>query len=185
MRALAHLQAQGLSHESWAFFRDGWRSPAWDCWRGCSPLRAGALAQTTMHKNGFEAKLGFSKGGTDAVFDEIVHKIDDREPHNGQGCEFIDLDVKQGKFIYYVYPIGKAPISEELRAALWLRANRPRHQADGPRRAPQSARSQQCSERADHLHRKRQGQHLRTSRAMAAPGAGPAPSRSPSNSSFS
>ncbi len=84
-----------------------------------------ALAQTTMHKNGFETKIGFSRGGADAGFDEIAHKIDDREPHNGQGCEYIDLEVKQGKFIHYVYPVGKAPISEELRAALWLRANRP------------------------------------------------------------
>jgi hypothetical protein len=81
--------------------------------------------QTTMHKNGFDTRIGFSKGGADAAFDEIAHKIDDREPHNGQGCEYIDLDVKQGKFIHYIYPVGKAPISEELRAALWLRANRP------------------------------------------------------------
>ncbi len=84
-----------------------------------------ALAQTTMHKNGFEAKVGFSKGGADAVFDETAHKIDDREPHSGQGCEYIDLDIKQGNYIYYVYPVGKAPIAEELRAALWVRANRP------------------------------------------------------------
>jgi hypothetical protein len=84
-----------------------------------------AFAQTTMHKNGFESKVGFNKGGADAAFDEIAHKIDDREPHNGQGCEYIDLDVKQGKFIHYVYPVGKAAISEELRAVLWLRANRP------------------------------------------------------------
>lgn len=84
-----------------------------------------AWAQTAMHKNGFETRIAFSKGGTDAVFDEIAHKIDGHDPHNGDGCEYIDLDVKQGNFIHYIYPVGKAPISEEFRAALWLRANRP------------------------------------------------------------
>ncbi len=84
-----------------------------------------AFAQTTIHRNGFDTKLGWSKGGADAGFDEVAHKIDDREPHNGQGCEFIELDVKQGKSIHYVYPVGRAPINDELRAAVWVRANRP------------------------------------------------------------
>src|SRR5436190_11205758 len=70
-----------------------------------------ALAQTTIHRNGFDTKLGWTKGGIDAVFDEVAHKIDDREPHNGQGSEYIELDVKQGKYIHYVYPVGKAPIN--------------------------------------------------------------------------
>src|ERR1019366_1422239 len=86
------------------------------------------FAQTSIHKNGFEAKLGWSKGGFDATYEETAHRIDDREPHNGQGSELIELDVKQGKsdgFIHYVYPVGKAPINDELRVSLWLRANRP------------------------------------------------------------
>lgn len=84
-----------------------------------------ALAQTSIHKNGFETKPGWSKGSSDGVFDEIAHRIDDREPHNGQGSEYIELDVKQGKTIHYVYPTAKAPINEELRASLRIRANRP------------------------------------------------------------
>lgn len=84
-----------------------------------------ALAQTSIHRNGFESKPMWTKGGFDAPYQEIAHKIDDREPHNGQGCEFIELDVKQGTHIHYMYPVGKAPINEELRIALWVRANRP------------------------------------------------------------
>ncbi|HZZ80725.1 MAG TPA: hypothetical protein VFE62_19640 [Gemmataceae bacterium] len=83
------------------------------------------FAQTSIHKNSFEAKTGFYKSGSDADFHEIAHKIDDRDPHNGQGAEYIELDVKQGKYINYVYQIGKAPVAEEFRAALWMRANRP------------------------------------------------------------
>ena len=87
-----------------------------------------AFAQTTILKNGFETKPGWSKGGFDTTYEETAHRIDDREPHNGQGSEFIELDVKQGKengYIHYVYPVGKAPIADELRIAVWLRANRP------------------------------------------------------------
>src|SRR5688572_11901204 len=78
-----------------------------------------ALAQTSIHRNGFESKPMWTKGGFDAPYQEIAHKIDDREPHNGQGSEFIELDAKQGTHIHYQYPIGKAPINEELRIALW------------------------------------------------------------------
>jgi hypothetical protein len=40
----------------------------------------------------------------------------------------IELNIKQGKndgYVHYVYPIGKAPVNDELRVALYLRANRP------------------------------------------------------------
>src|SRR5438552_5350835 len=84
-----------------------------------------AFAQTSVHRNGFETKTGWTKGGFDAPYEEIAHKIDDRDPHTGRGSEYIEIDAKQGKDIQYVYPIGKAPINEDLRVSLWLRANRP------------------------------------------------------------
>lgn len=86
---------------------------------------SGSHAQTTIHKNGFETKLGWSKGGFDAAYEEIAHKLDDRDPHNGQNSEHIEINVKQGKFINYVYPVNNAPITQELRASIWVRANRP------------------------------------------------------------
>jgi hypothetical protein len=84
-----------------------------------------AFAQGGMHRNGFDTKPGWLKGGFDAVYEEIAHKIDDREPHNGAGSEYIEVDVKKGDSIHYVYPVGKAMVTEELRASLWMRANRP------------------------------------------------------------
>lgn len=84
-----------------------------------------AFAQTAMHRNGFETKVGWAKAGFDAPFEEIEHKIDDRDPHRGRSSEYIEIDAKPGQKIHYVYPVGKAPITEDLRAGLWLRSNRP------------------------------------------------------------
>lgn len=92
---------------------------------GLLALGGEARSQPTIHKNGFESKPGWIKGAADGLFEEIVHRIDDREPHNGQASEFIEIDVKKGESAHYVYPTGKAPIVDEMRAALWLRANRP------------------------------------------------------------
>jgi hypothetical protein len=91
-------------------------------------LASYAFAQGSIHKNGFETKIGWTKGGSDTAYDEVAHRIDDHEPRSGQGSELIELDIKQGKndgYVHYVYPVGKAPITDELRVALYLRANRP------------------------------------------------------------
>lgn len=84
-----------------------------------------AFAQTSILRNGFETKLGWIKGGFDAQYEELAHKIDDRDPHSGKNSEYIEIDAKPGKGIHYTYAIGKAPINEETRAAVWLRSNRP------------------------------------------------------------
>ncbi|MBM3996520.1 MAG: hypothetical protein FJ303_20565 [Planctomycetes bacterium] len=83
-----------------------------------------AGAQSAVHRNGFETKVGWLKGGFDAPYDELAHRIDDRDPHNGRGSELIDIDAKQGKYIHFIYPVGKAPINEDLRVSVWLRGNR-------------------------------------------------------------
>ncbi len=92
---------------------------------GLFALAGLALAQTGMHRNGFETRISWAKGGADAGFDEITHRIDDRDPRTGQGAEHIELDAKPGTFIHYAYPVGNAPIGDELRAAVWVKANRP------------------------------------------------------------
>jgi hypothetical protein len=91
---------------------------------GLLAIASFAFAQTSIHRNGFETKPSWTKGGYDAEYNEIAHRIDDRDPHNGRGSEYIELDAKKGTFVHYIYPVGKAPITEELRATLWLRANR-------------------------------------------------------------
>ncbi len=106
-------------------FSYGWMFSALALSSGFLLLAGIALAQTGMHRNGFETRVGWIKGGADAAFQEITHRIDDLDPRTGQGSELIELDVKQGSFIHYAYPIGKAPIADELRAAVWVKANRP------------------------------------------------------------
>jgi hypothetical protein len=91
---------------------------------GLLAIAGWAFAQTSIHRNGFETKPGWTKGGFDAQYEETSHRIDDRDPHNGRGCENIEIDAKQGTYVHYVYPVGKAPINDELRAAVWLRGNR-------------------------------------------------------------
>lgn len=91
---------------------------------GLFALASLALAQTAMHRNGFETKTAWNKGAADGGYEEIAHRIDDRDPHNGRGSEYIEFDAKKGKFINYYYGVGKAPINEETRVAVWLRSNR-------------------------------------------------------------
>src|ERR1043165_198158 len=83
-----------------------------------------AFAQVSIHRNAFETKTGWIKGGFDAPYEETGHRIDDRDPHNGRGSELIEIDAKQGTYAHYVYYVGKAAITEELHAGVWVRANR-------------------------------------------------------------
>ena len=79
-----------------------------------------------VHRNGFEGpKPGWTKGGADVAHEETVHAITDQVAHDGQRCELIQLQAKTGKYIYYQYPVGKAPIGAEFSAGVWIKGNRP------------------------------------------------------------
>lgn len=79
-----------------------------------------------IHRNGFEAnKTLWTPGPTDSVNEVITHISTDQGAHTGQRSEYLQLKAQPGGFIYYVYPIGKAPLTEELTGGLWLKANRP------------------------------------------------------------
>ena len=58
-------------------------------------------------------------GHVHGVFDEIAHRIDDREPHNGQGSS-ISNSMSSRARRSTVYRT-EAPINEELRASIRLR----------------------------------------------------------------
>ena len=65
-------------------------------------------------------------GNFDVAYKETAHKLTGETAHTGQKSELIQLQVeKPGKYIYYTYPIGKAPIVDELNVSLWVKANRP------------------------------------------------------------
>jgi hypothetical protein len=79
-----------------------------------------------VHRNGFEGKnTSWIKGSADVSFQEIAHLMSDQAPHDGQRCEYLKITSDQGTYIFYQYPISRAPINEELSASLWVKANRP------------------------------------------------------------
>ncbi len=85
--------------------------------------RAGA---DQLLREGFEGSDPlWVKGAADGVSREVAHKISDERPFRGQRCEFIQVNVESGSAVYYTFDTGKAPVTDELKASLWLRANRP------------------------------------------------------------
>jgi hypothetical protein len=92
-----------------------------------------ALGQQ-IHQQGFEGRDPlWVQGPSQATFQEVEHRLTDARKadrpdervNSGQKSEFIHLDIKQGKFIHYLYKIGKATVNEELRVSFWLCASRP------------------------------------------------------------
>jgi hypothetical protein len=43
----------------------------------------------------------------------------------GQQCEYLHLTAEQGSYIHYLYPISRAPLSEDLITRVWIKSNRP------------------------------------------------------------
>jgi hypothetical protein len=88
-----------------------------------------------VHKNAFETlNTSWIKGGADVAFEEIAHIMSDQGAHDGRRSEFIKINAQASNpvqspdtipHIYYQYPTAQAPISIELSASIWLKANRP------------------------------------------------------------
>lgn len=86
----------------------------------------GLLPAQSIHTNGFEApKTVWVKGGFDAPYDLKTHTITDTAAHGGKRSEYIALSAREGRFIHFQYPTGKAPLGEEFSASVWIKANRP------------------------------------------------------------
>lgn len=87
---------------------------------------ASPAAGQHIHRNAFEANKTFwTPGPADAPNEVVTHVSTDQGAHNGQRSEYLQLKAQPGSFLYYQYPIGKAPISEELSGSVFLKANRP------------------------------------------------------------
>jgi hypothetical protein len=87
-----------------------------------------------VHKNGFETlNTSWVKASADVVFEEIAHTMTDQGAHDGKRSEFIQINAQAGTqtkpdvvpHIYYQYATAQAPISIELSASIWVKANRP------------------------------------------------------------
>jgi hypothetical protein len=79
-----------------------------------------------MHRNNFESnQTSWIKGTADVAFEENIHIMSDQVAHEGQRSEYIQVNAKQGSHIYYYYPTAKAPLAEDLLAAVWVKSNHP------------------------------------------------------------
>ncbi len=97
-------------------------------WMGALALVsfAGTALGQQVHRNGFESpKIQWTKAGADAPYDEIAHASSDQGAHDGQRSEYLQVNAKEGSHIHYLYPVGKAPIGDELAGKIWVKANRP------------------------------------------------------------
>jgi hypothetical protein len=86
----------------------------------------GPAAADQLVREGFEGNDPlWVKGAADGTFREVAHRITDERPFRGNKCEMIQVAVEGGNFVHYTYDTGRAPVTDDLRAGLWLRANRP------------------------------------------------------------
>lgn len=92
----------------------------------CAALATLSLQGQQIHRNPFEGRrIAWQRGPADVPFTELEHKLTTQTAKGGQQCEHIRLSAERGNHIYYVYPVGKADLIEELTLSLWLKANRP------------------------------------------------------------
>jgi hypothetical protein len=79
-----------------------------------------------MIQFGFEGRdTVWVQGESKASFREIAHRITDDHARSGSRSEHIQLQVEQGEFIHYTYNVGRAPVTDELTASVFVRATRP------------------------------------------------------------
>lgn len=79
-----------------------------------------------VHRNGFESRTPtWVKGPADAPVEERAHDVTDETAHSGQFSERIAFTARDGTYVHYYYPLGRAPLAEELNVSVWVKANRP------------------------------------------------------------
>lgn len=79
-----------------------------------------------IHRDPFEAdSTGWNKGRADVPYVVEEHSRTSKASKDGQRSEYLRIQAKQGSFLYYQYPTGRAPISDELSVGLWVKGNRP------------------------------------------------------------
>src|SRR6478672_4867558 len=55
----------------------------------------------------------------------LAHDRPYRDSHSGQACEHFQLTVGNGTFLPLVHSIGRAPLIQEFRPSLYVKADRP------------------------------------------------------------
>lgn len=86
--------------------------------------RAGA-AEAAQIQDGFEsARTAWSQESTDAAIRPLAHDRTNRAAHEGRLSEHFRFGAGLGSGLYFSYPLPKVPVTDALKASLYVRANR-------------------------------------------------------------
>jgi hypothetical protein len=89
-------------------------------------LALAAPPATKMINESFEGREPlWVRGAADATVREAEHNTVTTTAHHLQRSEHILLDIDKGSYVHYTYDVGRAPITDELQASLYVKANRP------------------------------------------------------------
>jgi hypothetical protein len=88
-----------------------------------------AVRSQEIHRNGFEGRqTSWLRGEDNVRAEEKAHNLSSDFVHLGSSSEFIQLVCPEGKnetnFATYYYPTQPAPISDDLSASIYLKANK-------------------------------------------------------------
>jgi hypothetical protein len=61
----------------------------------------------------------------DAAYKVLTHEVTEETRHGGLRSEHIRARAEKGSYVHFVYKIGRAPVTEDLNASLWLKSDRP------------------------------------------------------------
>lgn len=67
----------------------------------------------------------FQPGAADAAYQEVAHQLATQTAHHGAQSEYVRVQASQGSHIFYTFALGRADITGDLKASLWVKANRP------------------------------------------------------------
>ena len=82
--------------------------------------------QDRVLRDDFETpKVAWVEEGGDLARPVKVHERTISSAHTGKQSEHIGVSAQRGTYLYYGYPVRRAPVVEDLRISLWVKANRP------------------------------------------------------------
>src|SRR4051812_34172582 len=93
---------------------------------GGTLVLAPAQGPAQILQYGFEARGPVWKPrNEDAPYKVLAHELTEETAHGGQRCEHLQLRAEKGGYIHYAFPIGRAPVTDDLSVGLWLKSTRP------------------------------------------------------------
>jgi hypothetical protein len=78
-----------------------------------------------LHQEFEAGRTTWRQEDSDATIDLKTHDRTNRAAHDGTGSEHFEFEAGAGSYLYYSHPLPRIPLAPELRAVLYIRANRP------------------------------------------------------------